>query len=148
MKIAMSFSFLLGFIIVLQGGLNRQMAANKGLAAGLMINNIVAFVLGIILYIGAKYYPQYIPSLFQFKNKQDPFQWWHLVPGVCGFLIISTAPWLISKIGASKTFITIVAGQLLMGLIWDSMVENIALNPSKIVAIILSLISVALFTLS
>ncbi len=131
---------------IIQGGLNKNMSQNMGLTMALFIGNTLVVLYSIFLYFLASKSPESVGELFKIKASTTGFKWWYIVPSICGFLIITGIPFGISKIGAVKVAVLIVAGQMITSIFWDIFVEKIPLNAYKGLGIFFSLLSI-LFTL-
>ena len=146
MSLAAFFSICLGFIAVIQGGLNRQISSKLGLVWAILINNSVIFIAGILFYFFVKYNPDIFSTFFKEKGTFSHLSWWYIIPGLCGLCLVAGIPLAINKIGALNVFIAIVAGQMILSIIWDFYVEGIAISPIRITSAVLSLISVLLLS--
>ncbi len=135
-------TFLLGGAAVLQGGLNRHVMGAWGLSGAILFNTVVLFSIALIFAAVAHYYPQLVPEGSSLKA--NDFKWWFVIPGMCGFLLVAMIPLAIPKIGASGVFLSIVVGQLFFSLLWDIKVEQIAIEPQRVVGILLALVGVVL----
>lgn len=131
---------------IIQGGLNKTMSQNMGLTMALFIGNTLVVLYSIFLYFLAAKSPESVSELFKIKASSIGFKWWYIIPSLCGFLIITGIPFGISKIGAVKVTVLIVAGQMLTSIFWDIIVEKIPLNTMKGLGILCSMLSI-FFTL-
>ena len=137
-------SILIGCSTVLQGGFNRQIAIQCGLAGAVLLNAFFYTGAAILLFWVSKKFPQFVPNLFHDKGTFTQFSWWFLIPGLCGFLIVVGAPIVIAKIGAFKLVLGVVAAQLVLGLLWDVTMEHIPATATRIAAAVLAFIRVLL----
>lgn len=140
-------SILVGFSTVLQGGLNRQIAIQWGVAGAVLLNSFFYITAAILLFLISKKLPQFVPEIFHDKGTLTQFSWWYLIPGLCGFLIVVGAPIVIAKIGAFKLVLGVVTAQLVFGLLWDVMVEDIPATTTRIAGAVLAFISVILVSM-
>ena len=109
-----------GISIVLQGGLNRASASHIGLLSAVLLNAVLFMVLAGVLWTLARMGA--LPLVGEMGA--GPFKdmsLWQLWPGVFGFLIVLLTPWAIMHLGAGLTFALIIATQLIVSLIWDSL---------------------------
>lgn len=136
-----------GICIVMQGILNKQFSLTYGLSTASVLNAVVFLVLALVLFIVNQKLPTAFPDFFEPKLSQYEFQWWHLLPGVCGFFIVALTPWSIQHLGAAPVFILIICSQILFSSLWDYMVNAVVFSPMKIAGIILVSIGAALFNL-
>lgn len=131
----------IGAITVVQGGLNRQVTDHWGLAGAILINNIAFFGAGALIYVFARYFPTAVPEIFRERNPfLQGFRWWYLVPGVFGVCIVGGIPWAITRMGALKAFMGIIAAQLIVGIIWDAMVEQTPATMLRVAGAVLAFI--------
>ncbi len=138
------FSFFIGAITVAQGGLNRKVAEAWGLSGAIFINSfIILIVAGIFLSV-CVVFPQIFPSEFHLKYQSVQFKWWHAIPALCGFMIVSGIPALIPKVGASSVFLCIIIGQLIFSILWDLKIENISITPQKYLGIFVAFLGFAI----
>jgi bacterial/archaeal transporter family-2 protein len=140
-----------GLAGVLQSGLNKKIGLKTGLAYTLHIGNFVVLVGGVfILYVIARLSTGDFGKMvrFKFPSSGDVFQWWYLVPGFMGLFFIISAPYAISKIGALKVFIGIMAAQVIGSFIWDLWVEKIPSDTWRIVGALLTLAGAGALSLS
>ena len=131
---------------IIQGGLNKNMSQNMGLTMALFIGNSLVVIYSILLYFLAAKSPESVSELFKLKATATGFKWWYVIPSVCGFIIITGIPFGISKIGAVKVAVLIIAGQMITSLCWDFFVEKIPFSTTKGLGVFFSLLSI-LFTL-
>lgn len=131
---------------IIQGGLNKNMSQNMGLTMALFIGNALVLLYSVFLYLLATKSPESVSDLFRLRETAINFKWWYIIPSVCGFVIITGIPFGISKIGAIKVAVLIIAGQMITSVLWDIFVEKIPLNSYKGLGILCSLLSI-FFTL-
>ena len=131
-----------GAMTVLQGGLNKHLGGSMGLAAAVFLTCAITTVLGAILYGWVRLSPESAPEFFQGGFDWQAFQWWMLIPGLCGFGVVLGIPWAIPQLGAAKVFVGIVAAQLVGGLIWDALVEGQSPTSVRLVGIVITLVGV------
>lgn len=136
-------SISLGMCAVLQGGINRYAAIKWGLTPVILLNNLVIFIAGIILFFLVKTKPAVFPSFFKSHGTFE-FSWWYLLPGLLGLCLVAGIPFVISKIGALRVFVGIVAGQMILGMVWDYFAEGIPLSATRIAGALFALIGVVM----
>jgi transporter family-2 protein len=85
-----------------------------------------------------------LPEFFRNKSGFSVFKPWFLVPGVLGFFIVTGIPLAISRLGAFKGFLGIIAAQLVGGLLWDFIVDGSSVSSTKITGAILAITGAAL----
>jgi bacterial/archaeal transporter family-2 protein len=120
----MTFYFLipvaLGMAIVTQGILNQKISSSWSLVPTILLNSTVAFAASAFLFVLARILPTGWPEILRIQS-QGGFssKWWYLIPGLCGFLIVLGVPWSIQTLRPSKTFICMIAAQVLFSLLAD-----------------------------
>ncbi len=115
---------MLGVVAVLQGGLNRQISGQWGLSGAALFNTLVLLIATVSLFMVAKARPDLLPEFFRPRGSFQAFQWWYLIPGLCGMALVVGIPFAIHRLGAFPVFLGILGGQLVMSLIWDAMMEH------------------------
>lgn len=113
----------IGLVTVLQAGLNRTVAAKWGLPAAIAINSFLLFLYSLAYW----YFCQRAGELSGFR-----FQWWYLVPPLCGLIIITGIPWAIPQIGALRVFLYLVVGQMVGSLAWDFFIEQLEMDAYRL----------------
>ncbi|MEM6955132.1 MAG: DMT family transporter [Myxococcota bacterium] len=141
MNAATLVSLSLGSMAVLQAALNRRIATAWGLAPAILLNGIVVLVLCGAFYGAAR--RGWIDAVAEGASVGSMSLTW-LLPGVFGFLLITGLPWAVGQIGATRVFVGVVFAQMATSLIWDRLVESIALTPSRILGAVLCAAGVAL----
>ena len=114
----------LGIAAVIQGGLNRQISDQWGLASAVLFNTLVMLVFTALLLIIAKWKPELLPEFFRMRGGLAAFRWWYLIPGLCGLALVVGIPFVIQRVGAFPVFLGILGGQMVMSLAWDALVEH------------------------
>lgn len=127
---------LLGVVVVLQAGLNKKISAVWGISGAVLLNALVFLVIAIVAYF-------FVPNMkgnIELKN----FNWWYLVPGTLGCILVFGGPMAIMRWGAVHTFILIISAQLLASLVWDSQIEGMPVSTMRIAGIALAWIGAVL----
>ncbi len=133
--------FLLGSLVVLQGGLNRHLGANFGLGSAVMLNASVLFAASALFYGILRWNPEIFPELLRPRPPQSPIStWWYLIPGLCGFSLVLGLPWSINTIGSGKTFVLLISAQILTGFIWDLAINSQSPGLLKILGGVLTIL--------
>jgi uncharacterized membrane protein YdcZ (DUF606 family) len=139
----MNLSYLLPLVVgvcgVLQGALNKRLAAEWGLGWVLMITSIV-----VLLLVGGLMLMNVYPSPTKFEL--GALKWWHVLPGLMGFLVILCIPISIARIGAMTSFLLVVASQVVVSGLWDRYMEGVELSWSRLVGASLTLVGAWLAT--
>lgn len=135
-----------GIVSILQAGMNRQMGEDFGLFKTLLIGNVFILLLNLVLLLGSTSWfgPE---SFLSSKGSMLPFKWWYLFPGLCGLVIIIGFPLGISRLGAIKVTVTVVAVQLIASGFWDYFKESQEIGPFKILSMLLTVGAVVLASL-
>lgn len=138
---------MLGVIGILQGAINRQVSGHIGVAQATLIGNVTTVFICIAFYFYAKN-TDTLPPIFAVKAPLTTYKWWFIFPAIFGFLIVAGMPYAISKLGAVKVTVGLIAAQMITSVVWDYAVDGVALNLLKMGGIICALLSVALITIS
>ncbi len=143
----MNWTFLIPIAVgisgILQGGFNRNMSNQLGLAQALLLGNILVLFYSVILYFAAAKFPESLPDMFRLKAPLATFKWWYIFPSLFGLIIITGIPLGISKIGAVKVTVLIVVAQMVTSILWDVFVDKLPINAMKGLGLLFSLIAVA-----
>lgn len=143
----MNWTFLIPIAVgisgILQGGFNRNMSNQLGLAQALLLGNILVLLYSIILYFAVAKFPESLPEMFRLRAPLTSFKWWYIFPSLFGFIIISGIPLGISKIGAVKVTVLIVVAQMITSILWDIFVDHLPINAMKGLGLLFSLVAVA-----
>jgi uncharacterized membrane protein YdcZ (DUF606 family) len=122
--------FAVGICGVLQGALNRRMAAEWGLGWVVMWNTLIVLALtSVVIALG----------LYPGKIQLGQLKWWHFLPGLFGFVIVLCIPLSISRIGALSSFLIIISSQILVSGAWDKFVQGVDLSWTRILGASLAL---------
>ncbi len=136
-----------GICIVMQGVLNKQFSLSYGLATASLLNALVFAVLAFVVFIASQKIPLAFADFIPPKLSQYEFHFWHLIPGICGFLIVTLTPWSIKYLGAAQVFILVIGSQILFSSLWDYLVNSITFSPIKLLGLALVAIGATLFSL-
>jgi uncharacterized membrane protein YdcZ (DUF606 family) len=124
---------LVGTFSVIQNTLNKQISNRISLPLSLLLNNALVLVLSAALFLALRTVPdEALPAMFRTRNGISDFSLKFLVPGLCGFLLITLAPWAIQRAGATRVFIGIVVAQIVVSMLWDLLAEAIPLSPTRL----------------
>lgn len=122
-------ALLAGAFGVLQNTLNKQFATSLGLAWTILINGIVLCVCGVAFFFALRFAPaESLPEIFRPLPGARGLRAYDVLPGIFGFLIIASLPWVIERQGATRVFIAIIAAQLITSMFWDLLVEGSAVS--------------------
>ena|SRR3989344_3236256 len=145
MLFAYLLSVYLGFAAVLQGGVNRKIAAHWGYPGATLLNSFVILVLSAVVFTLVRVVDP--PELFKDKSAFTGFAWWYLLPGIFGFSLIFLVPVAIEKLGALNLFVALIASQLLGGAVWDYFMEGIPVTKARLAGAALAFAGALLATL-
>ncbi|MEO5668504.1 MAG: DMT family transporter [Bdellovibrionota bacterium] len=129
---------IVGLCGVLQGGLNKRLAAEWGLGWVLMSTSVL-----VLLFSGVLLALDVYPGKMNFSE----LKWWHALPGVFGFLVVLCIPISIARIGALPSFLIVVASQIVASGAWDKFVEGAELPWTRVAGASLALVGAWLATL-
>lgn len=130
----------LGILVVLQGGLNRQIGGTWGLGTALVLNAGILFAVSAIFYGILRWSPETFPEFLRPKIPAQSPPWWYLIPGLCGFFLVLGLPWSIQSIGSAKSFILLITAQICAGIAWDAITTSTTPGLWKIVGGLLTLL--------
>jgi uncharacterized membrane protein YdcZ (DUF606 family) len=115
---------ILGLTVVLQGTLNKKIGESIGLVSAVFINAAIFFILSGILYVVSRWNPSLLPDFLRPKGSLTIEKSWYLVPGICGFVLVTGLPIAIRQLGPAKSFILLISSQILVSLIFDHILGN------------------------
>lgn len=127
---------LLGVVVVLKAGLNKKISALWGISGAVLLNALVFLAIATVAYF-------FVPNM-KGNIELKSFNWWYLVPGTLGCILVFGGPMAIMRWGAVHTFILIISAQLLASLVWDSQVEGMPVSTMRIAGIALAWIGAVL----
>jgi uncharacterized membrane protein YdcZ (DUF606 family) len=139
---AIVISVVLGFATVIQSGINRHVSKDWSLNEVAFFNNGIVLIISLTAFLSAKYLTNITPNIFKLKGTMPEFQWYFIIPAICGWFIVMYFPFAISKIGAAKVFIIVVAAQMTGSLVWDYYMEDIGLTTLRISSALLAIAAV------
>ena len=138
----------LGLTVVAQGVLNRRIGGEWGLSSAVFLNAVVFMIVSSALIFTAKLFPQLMPDYLKMRPIDlDKMKLWFVIPGLCGFFLVLGIPWSIQMAGPSKTFLVLIASQIVLGLLYEKLFLDEPISTMKYVGALVSTIGVALFTL-
>ena len=137
-------SFFLGFLAVIQPGLNRQIAQLWGLSGTILLNSIIIAGLASILFLLVRQFPMVFPEIMRDKVSFTNLLWWYFIPGLCGLALLFGLPWAIQRIGALQVVVIFLSGQVCTSILWDIVVEQIPPTRFRILGALFALIGAAL----
>lgn len=134
--------FVIGGLTVIQSGMNRQIGVKYGWPVAGMMNNAAGFVMAALITL-------ILVLVFAGRGVAPvkDLQWWYFIPGCLGMLFVMGMPVSFNELGASRTFIILVASQLLFGLLWDRLVLHLEFPWTRIVGVAVALCGALIATL-
>lgn len=124
MQLAIFIPLSLGLAAVLQAALNRRIAVHIGLPQSVMLTNVVAFLCALALSLIMRSFPSLLPQGFAAQQPMWRPALWYVVPGLCGFAFILGMPISFGRLGVFQSLLLLIASQLVVGLLWDQLVEG------------------------
>ncbi len=115
---------LCGLAVVAQAGLNRRFAGQWGLMSAVLVNMVVATAATFAVYLAVRAMPGLWPEAAEGQGRLGGFTPWHLLPGLCGVVIVLGMPLAMSRLGAVQSVLLLMAAQLITSLLWDALVEG------------------------
>jgi transporter family-2 protein len=141
MTIAWTVPVLVGLAVVLQGGFNRQVSAQWGLATTVLVNGIVFLGVSVLLWAVMRVRPELLPREFLPPQSGGAVGAWRvLLPGFFGVVIVTGLPWAISRLGALGAILILLVTQLAVSMVWDALVEGVPIHPSRVAGAGLALV--------
>ena len=132
---------IVGIAVVLQGGFNRQVSQQWGLASTVLVNGIVFLVVALLLWFVMKLRPGFLPREFLPPADGGAVAIWRVIlPGVFGVLIVIGLPWAITRLGALGAILILLVTQLVVSMIWDALVEGVSVQPLRVAGAALALV--------
>jgi uncharacterized membrane protein YdcZ (DUF606 family) len=128
---AVLLSIMAGSLAVIQAGTNKVISQSWGFSSALLLNGLVFLACNILLFSAVWWQPRLFPDDFLIQGKLTDFKMWWVIPGICGFLLVTGLVVSLNKIGAMQTFVICIASQILCGLLWDLLVEHRGLTPLR-----------------
>ncbi len=110
---------VLGLTVVAQATINRTMAEAYGLSTVMAINAVVFLLFSVGFFLFTHYNPKVVPEFVQNREWTSPFLWTYILPGFCGFLLVLGLPWAIEYVGASNSFLLLIASQIIISFAWE-----------------------------
>ncbi len=148
MNVALLIPLFLGAISILQGAINKQIAGRLGIIQTALIGNAVTLIICIMVYFYAKKNNDHLPEIMRIKSHILTYEWWFIFPAIFGFFIVAGMPLAISKLGAAKVTVGLIAAQMITSSLWDVFVENLPFNTPKALGILFAIISVVCVQMS
>lgn len=145
MAIYLSVAILVGISIVVQSGLNQQIAQRADLISALFYTCIMSFVAAAAVYGLAVVKPQWVPLVLRPQTRFPTWHFYMLFPGLMGFIIICGIPVAINKLGALRVITVVIAVQLLVAALWDATVLGSPVPLKRLAGALITLAG-ALFT--
>lgn len=140
---------VLGLTVVTQGAINRRVGADFGLSSAVFLNAFLFFVLSGILLLWAKLAPHQVPEYWRIKDlNMDQARWWYLIPGLCGFLLVLGVPMSLQANGPSKTFILLIASQVVVSLLFEIFIFSTPISNMKLIGALLAAIGAAMVAIN
>ncbi|MCB0411143.1 MAG: DMT family transporter [Bdellovibrionales bacterium] len=136
---------VLGFLAVVQGGMNRMIGKDWGLPGAVFLNAIMFLTASAAFYIWVLRAPQ-APPLFQSHQPFQNFKFWYFLSGIFGFVFVLGVPIAIAKVGATLTFVGLVVAQIAAGATWDYFIEGRFVTTQKALGISIALLGVWMAT--
>ena len=138
---------VIGAALVVQAGMNRQIANLWGLGGAVLLNSVVVLLLSVLVFVVVRARPELFPEFLHWPERPGSFAWWRgFVPGVLGITIVLGLPWAFARLGALEVILTVMVAQVIVSLLWDARIENIPAHPLRIVGALVALAGATLAT--
>ncbi|MFO7570837.1 MAG: DMT family transporter [Smithellaceae bacterium] len=123
----------LGGIAVLQAGMNKIIAQSMGLSTAALINGAVFALCAVFVFLLTYFFPGFFSGIIPFNHSRGfSFHWWYLIPGIIGFSLVFFLPLVIMEAGALPVFLGVIAGQIIVGILWDAHFEKIPVDVVRV----------------
>jgi transporter family-2 protein len=130
-----------GVAVVLQGGFNRQVSQQWGMATTVLVNGMVFLGVALLLWAIMKLRPGFLPREFLPPEDGGAVALWRVIlPGVFGVLIVIGLPFAITRLGALGAILILLVTQLVVSMIWDALVEGVSVQPLRVAGTVLALV--------
>ena len=138
-------SLLVGLSTVIQGGLNREISKQFGVAGATVINSVFVLIASIVVYL-VLHETKILPfsQAGKLPSSLKEVNWWYPLVGFLGCSIVFGIPFGISRIGALKTITLMICSQVLCSLLWDLFLEKLPLSWPRVLGSILTIAGAAL----
>ena len=134
----------IGFMSVLQIGLNKQLGQQYGLASVLGVNALMILLASGLLFFATLFFTSRFGPFMAGNGGTVSFKLWHLLPGLFGFSVIFGLPYCMNQIGALPVFIIFVTAQTVASMLWDIGVEKMPFAFTKLLGAMIALVGVFL----
>ena len=148
MALAIVFSIMAGAFGVWQAGMNKVVADSLGFTASLLFNGVFFLVFNLIFFIYVYVKPQTLPEEFAIKWALSDFQWWWVIPGLMGFLLVMGLAVSVGRIGAVQTIVISIAAQVFASIAWDMYAGDSNLSTMRLVGAGVTLVGAVLATMA
>lgn len=134
-------AIFVGAITVVQSVLNQKISVHIGMTSTVLLNAIVLLAVSALAFLVARtWFPA---SAFVSTHLPSVQQWWWIIPGITGFLIVAGFPMAVASIGAAKTFVLAVSAQIVLSAVWD-IISQRGLSQYDIGAMVLAIAATVL----
>jgi uncharacterized membrane protein YdcZ (DUF606 family) len=112
---------MVGAVVVVQAGINRLVAGKYGLPVAVFMNASVFLLTAGLLWAVARWRGADMPSGLALPASAPDFAFepWFVIPGICGFLAVLGGPLAMAELGALRTFVVVIAAQVVASASWD-----------------------------
>jgi len=128
------FAFLNGILIGINRAMNGRLAASIAPMGASFWNHLVGFCFLVILV--------YLTSTFDFLHTLQEVPLFSYLGGVIGALFVAMNSWVFTRIGATRTILLVIGGQMLGGTILDMATGAIKSVPVQVIGIALIIIGI------
>lgn len=129
---------LLGLMIIIQTGLNREIGSTWGMPAAAALNGMVLTLCALTVYCVGVSKPGWLSPELSSNFDIRQVRAWYVIPGVLGMCLVMFVPWSVAKWGGVHTFVLLVTGQLVGSLLWDWRVEGMPISKERMIGIALA----------
>ena len=138
---------VIGAAVVVQAGMNRQIANLWGLGGAVLLNSVVVLLLSVAVFAVIRIKPDLFPQFLHWPEQPEGFAWWRgFLPGLLGITIVLGLPWAFARLGALEVILTVMVAQVIASLVWDARIESIPAHPLRIAGALVALAGATLAT--
>lgn len=131
---------IVGTAVVVQAGLNRQIAAQWGLGGAVLLNSAVVMALAMVLFLAVKVRPELFPGFLEVPGEPGRIEVWQAaMAGALGITIVAGLPWAFARLGALEVILTVMVAQVVASIVWDWRVEGIGVQPIRVIGAVVAL---------
>ena len=136
---------LVGLAVVVQAGVNRQIADQWGLAGTVLMNSAVVLGFAIVFFGAVKLRPESFPEFLRVPLEPGRVDAWRpILAGLLGAIVVLGLPWGFARLGALEVILAVMVAQVVASIAWDRWVEHVPVDSLRIAGAVVALAGAAL----